>query len=70
MERRVLQNHMRANDYLQRFKNSFGMLVIGRETASQVFYDLEYFCRRLSSLIFHVLSVTEGAYWLPNSRFG
>jgi ubiquinone/menaquinone biosynthesis C-methylase UbiE len=54
--------HMRANDYLQRFKNTFGMLVIGRDTSSHVFYDVEYFCKTLSSLAFHVLSVTQEAY--------
>jgi SAM-dependent methyltransferase len=44
-----------------REKNNFGMLVIGRDHASQVFYDIDYF-RKMASSMYDVISITEEAY--------
>jgi SAM-dependent methyltransferase len=43
-------------------RDIFGMLVIGRDTVSQVFYDDDYLSRILNSLAFRVLSITPEAY--------
>ncbi len=43
-------------------KDDFGMLVIGRDYRSQVFYDIEYFRKMVSACLYDVVSVTEGAY--------
>ncbi len=40
---------------------TFGMLAIGRDFLSQVFYDIDYF-RKVAGSMFDVLSVTEEAY--------
>ena len=42
-------------------KKKAGMIVVGRSTDSQVFYDLEFFLSNLRS-IFRVVSVTQEAY--------
>ena len=54
-------------DYLNKFeayrnkRKDAGMLVIGRSTDSQVFYDSEYFCRYLAG-IFKIVSINKEAY--------
>ncbi|MDB5561380.1 MAG: Methyltransferase type 11 [Hyphomicrobiales bacterium] len=42
-------------------KDTFGMLVIGRDYGSQVFYDVEYF-RKMVVPMYEILSITEEAY--------
>ena len=37
------------------------MLVIGRDYRSQVFYDIDYFCKVVNPM-YTILSVTEEAY--------
>ena len=59
------------NEWFERFLNAdpvyrtqkkkAGMIVVGRSTDSQVFYDLEFFRKSLLS-IFKVVSVTREAY--------
>jgi SAM-dependent methyltransferase len=44
------------------FKNDFDVMAIGRDSASQVFYDRDYFCRMASQIV-DVLSVTPEAYF-------
>ncbi len=53
--------YFRRFEFYNTMKDSSAMLVIGRDTLSQVFYDVDYFCRYLSQ-IYDVLSVTEEAY--------
>ena len=54
--------YMQSAAVYQEAKQSFGMFTIGRDNASQVFYDLGYFTKSLRS-IFDVLSVTREAYF-------
>lgn len=56
-----LTNLLVADPTYQAEKDTFGMLVIGRDYASQVFYDIDYFCKTVSG-VFDVISVTEEAY--------
>lgn len=52
---------MKAHDLYVKSKNTFGMLTIGRGADSQIFYDIDYFCKTLSSM-YQIFSVTEEAY--------
>ena len=53
--------YFKSQDFYNTMKDSSAMLVLGRDTLSQVFYDGDYFCRYLSQ-IYDILSVTEEAY--------
>jgi hypothetical protein len=53
---------LNSNPTYQKDKDSFGMLVIGRDYNSQVFYDIDYFRKVATSCMYEVLSVTEEAY--------
>ena len=57
-----LARRMRTEPVFQQAKDSFGMISIGRDHLSQVFYDTRYFTRMVSSM-FEVMSVTPEAYF-------
>jgi ubiquinone/menaquinone biosynthesis C-methylase UbiE len=57
-----LAKHMKTNAIYNASKETLGMLAIDRDTSSQISYDVEYFCKTLTSLAFHVLSITQEAY--------
>lgn len=52
---------MNYDELYRQSKNSFGMLVLGRDTQSRVFYDIDYFCKTVDSL-FDIVSITQEAY--------
>jgi SAM-dependent methyltransferase len=52
---------LKTNDLYVKTKHTLGMLAIGRDIHSQVFYDIDYFCQTLSST-YQVLSITKEAY--------
>lgn len=56
-----LTTKLNSNAIYNKEKDNFGMLVIGRDTRSQVFYDIDYFCKVVDSM-YKVLSITEEAY--------
>ena len=56
-----LGDQLRACDDYQRMKNRFGMIVIGRDVMSQVFYHRDYFTRMLEPS-FRVLAVHPEAH--------
>jgi len=56
-----LKNHMNECELYVKNKYKFSVLVYGRGPASQVFYDLDYFCQSLQSY-FEILSTTINAY--------
>lgn len=45
----------------QKEKDAFGMLVVGRDSRSQVFYDIDYF-RKVVGAMYDIASITEEAY--------
>ncbi len=47
---------------LQQLSGPFGMLVVGRYTESQVFYDTEYFVKTVVNLGYRVCSITPEGY--------
>jgi ubiquinone/menaquinone biosynthesis C-methylase UbiE len=53
--------YFKSYEFYNAMKGSAAMLVIGRDTTSQVFYDIDYFCRHLGQM-YDILSVTEEAY--------
>ncbi|MBV9773410.1 MAG: methyltransferase domain-containing protein [Gemmatimonadetes bacterium] len=58
----ALARRMRTQETYQRAKDSLGMVSIGRDHLSQVFYGTEYFARMAGSM-FEVLSVVPEAYF-------
>lgn len=52
---------MSSYDLYNQSKKAFGMLVVGRDTASQVFYNLDYL-RKILPPTLELLSVTQEAY--------
>ncbi|MGL5923450.1 class I SAM-dependent methyltransferase [Chroococcidiopsis sp.] len=56
-----LSKKLRASDLYNQTKNDMAVLTIGRDTGSQVFYDIDYFCKKLSKL-YKIHSVTTEAY--------
>ena len=56
-----LTTKLNSNPTYIKERDNFGMLVIGRDYASQVFYDVEYFSKAVAG-IFDLISVTEEAY--------
>ena len=56
-----LTRKLNSDPVYQREKDTFGMLVIGRDYDSQVFYDIDYF-RKVVSPMYAIVSVTEEAY--------
>ena len=56
-----LAGYMKSHEIYNQMRNTSAMLVVGRDSSSQVFYDIEYFRRHLSH-IYDVLSITEEAY--------
>ena len=56
-----LTTKLNSDSVYIREKDNFGMLVIGRDYDSQVFYDIDYF-RKVVSPMFAIVSVTEEAY--------
>lgn len=57
-----LTTKLNSNQTYQKEKREFGMLVIGRDYSSQVFYDIDYFRKVAAACMYDVLSVTEEAY--------
>jgi ubiquinone/menaquinone biosynthesis C-methylase UbiE len=55
------ERYLNADPVYFTHKKKAGMIVVGRSTDSQVFYDLEFFKKTLCS-IFKVVSVTPEAY--------
>jgi SAM-dependent methyltransferase len=53
--------YIREQPLFQQGKGTFGMMTIGRDDLSQVFYDLDYF-RKMAEPAFEILSVTEEAF--------
>lgn len=56
-----LMKRMAKSKLYEEHKRNFNMLVESRGPASQVFYDIDYFCRSVSN-VFEVISVTPEAY--------
>jgi SAM-dependent methyltransferase len=56
-----LTTNLNSDAVYIREKDNFGMLVVGRDYDSNVFYDIDYF-RRFAGSMCAVLSVTEEAY--------
>jgi SAM-dependent methyltransferase len=56
-----LSELVRNSDLYRKGQDNLGMLVIYRDTLSQVFYDLDFFLK-LAQQAFEVVSVTEEAY--------
>jgi len=56
-----LAKWMESHDLYVRSKDSMGMLAIGRDSGSQIFYDIDYFCKTVES-VYDVLSITQEAY--------
>ena len=56
-----LYNIIFENELYKESKGEFGMFVAKRGPASQVFYDIDFFCNSVKSY-FDVLSITEEAY--------
>ena len=56
-----LTKKLTSNSIYKKEKDNFGMLVIGRDYRSQVFYDIDYFCKIVNPM-YNILSVTEEAY--------
>jgi ubiquinone/menaquinone biosynthesis C-methylase UbiE len=52
---------VRSFDLYQQHKHDFQMLVLGRDTVSQVFYDIDYFCQMVKPM-YNVLSINQEAY--------
>ncbi|HKO62446.1 MAG TPA: methyltransferase domain-containing protein [Pyrinomonadaceae bacterium] len=52
----------KSKELYQKSKTSFGMLSLGRDNNSQVFYNADYFAKTLRSM-FEVISVTQEAYF-------
>jgi SAM-dependent methyltransferase len=61
-EAAAIVTYMKSAAIYREAKDGFGMFTIGRDDASQVFYDLEYFSKTLRSM-FEILSVTREAYF-------
>lgn len=57
-----LTTRLNYNSTYRSVKDTFGMLVIGRDYQSQVFYDIEYFRKVVESCMYEILSVAEEAY--------
>lgn len=57
----MLSSYLNENDLFNSNKESFDMFVGMRGPDSQVFYDIDYFCKTVRS-IFEVISVTQEAY--------
>jgi ubiquinone/menaquinone biosynthesis C-methylase UbiE len=55
------EKYLNADPVYLAQKKKAGMIVVGRSTDSQVFYDLEFFLKSLSS-IFKIISITQEAY--------
>jgi SAM-dependent methyltransferase len=56
-----LSQWARSHEIYSRGHENLGMLVLGRSSESQVFYNLDYFCDIARSM-FDVVSVTQEAY--------
>lgn len=56
-----LADMLRNNQHYRRHRDKVGMLVVGRDTEAQVFYDRAHFKKTLEGT-YHILSVTEEAY--------
>lgn len=54
-------SYLNNNEFYKKYHESAGMLVIGRSTDSQVFYNLAYFVKYLKD-IYTVISVNEESY--------
>jgi SAM-dependent methyltransferase len=67
LETSTQRNYVWSRDIMSSYsiynerKNDFGMLVVGRDTASQVFYDIDYLRKIIPSTL-EILSVTNEAY--------
>jgi SAM-dependent methyltransferase len=57
----MAQKIMSSYDLYNQSNKDFGMLVVGRDTASQVFYNLDYL-RKILPPTLELLSVTQEAY--------
>jgi len=57
-----LATTMNANPIYLSAKENLGMLSVGRDNMSQVFYGIDYIKKTLKSMNFNIVSVTEGAY--------
>ena len=53
---------IKSKEIYREAKGSFGMFTVGRDSASQVFYDVGYFSKMLRPM-FDILSVTPEAYF-------
>jgi len=57
-----LATTMKANPIYVKAKDNLGMLSVGRDNMSQVFYGIDYIRKTLNSMKFKIVSITEGAY--------
>lgn len=53
--------YMHSYDFYKNSKETFGMLAVNRDHISQVFYDIDFISKILSS-IFNIVSITKEAY--------
>lgn len=56
-----IANYMNENPIYTNNKTDYGVIVVGRGPASQVFYDKDIFCQSVKT-IYEVLSVNNSAY--------
>jgi len=54
--------HIKSHEIFEESKDKMGMLSIGRDDSSQVFYDIDYFTKTLNPM-FEILSITQEAYY-------
>ncbi len=57
---------MKSHEIYQEAKGNLRMLSIGRDSDSQVFYDIDYFCKTLNQM-FEIISVTQEAYFFQTA---
>ena len=57
-----LSEYMNSHKIYKDNKNKFNMLVIGRNSDSMVFYDINYFTKILRDFNFEIVSITQEAY--------
>lgn len=61
LQNNFLSKKLRSSELYNQTKDGMAVLTIGRDTGSQVFYDIDYFCQKLSKM-YKVHSVTSEAY--------
>jgi hypothetical protein len=63
---RAFSKDLEGFPVFQTNKHDFGMIAIGRDDWSQIFYDMEYLKKSLEN-IFEIIAVCEGAFGLQTA---